>query len=251
MQRYFIEENLEHTDTYLAKNQMAHHMLKVMRMKIGQKVELVDPAEQAYLAEIKMIETTEKKVSLQVLDKLNTQVELPVTVTLVCGLSKGDKSETIVKQGTQMGASAFIFCESQWSVVKWDVKKRQKKIERLQKIAQEAAEQAHRVHIPVIDYQEKLQAITQLPKDYGLIAYEESAKKGETSQLITVLNQLKDRQHLICVFGPEGGLSPEEVHLLQGSGFISCGLGPRILRAETAPLYFLSAVSYVTELQRM
>ncbi|MGO3475786.1 MAG: RsmE family RNA methyltransferase, partial [Lacticaseibacillus paracasei] len=51
------------------------------------------------------------------------------------------------------------------------------------------------------------------------------------------------------VFGPEGGLAPEELSVLTGQGFIAAGLGPRILRAETAPLYLLSAVSVLTELQ--
>ena len=52
------------------------------------------------------------------------------------------------------------------------------------------------------------------------------------------------------VFGPEGGLTAEEVEKLLEYGFISCGLGPRILRTETAPLYLLSAVSYQLELLR-
>ncbi|HYK72108.1 MAG TPA: RsmE family RNA methyltransferase, partial [Pseudoneobacillus sp.] len=51
-------------------------------------------------------------------------------------------------------------------------------------------------------------------------------------------------------FGPEGGLSEKEIQLLQEHGFQICGLGPRILRTETAPLYLLSAVSYHFELSR-
>ena len=75
-----------------------------------------------------------------------------------------------------------------------------------------------------------------------LVAYEESAKQGEHGALISALS-------LCVVFGPEGGLAPEELSVLTGQGFIAAGLGPRILRAETAPLYLLSAVSVLTELQ--
>jgi 16S rRNA (uracil1498-N3)-methyltransferase len=52
------------------------------------------------------------------------------------------------------------------------------------------------------------------------------------------------------VFGPEGGLAEDEVNVLQENGFALCGLGPRILRTETAPLYALAAISYHFELMR-
>lgn len=80
-----------------------------------------------------------------------------------------------------------------------------------------------------------------------LVAYEESAKQGEHGALISALSPWP--ASLCVVFGPEGGLAPEELSVLTGQGFIAAGLGPRILRAETAPLYLLSAVSVLTELQ--
>ena len=83
-----------------------------------------------------------------------------------------------------------------------------------------------------------------------LIAYEDSAKQGEKSVLAEVLSKLKISSQLMVVFGPEGGLAENEVKQLIQNGFKACGLGPRILRTETAPLYLLSAVSYQLELLR-
>ena len=83
------------------------------------------------------------------------------------------------------------------------------------------------------------------------MAYEESAKAGEHGQLVQSLQSAQPGQSLICVFGPEGGIAPKEIEALQAAGFLLAGLGPRILRAETAPLYLLSAISYVTELSTL
>ena len=86
--------------------------------------------------------------------------------------------------------------------------------------------------------------------DYKLIAFEEEAKRGEKAQLAQVLTAVQSGQSILFVFGPEGGLTIEEVSKLSRAGFIACGLGPRILRTETAPLYALAAVSYQVELLR-
>ncbi|MDF2536332.1 MAG: rRNA ((1498)-N(3))-methyltransferase, partial [Bacillales bacterium] len=84
--------------------------------------------------------------------------------------------------------------------------------------------------------------------DIKLVAYEESARNGEQSTLAVSLKSCKAGQKILFVFGPEGGLDTQEIDQLVASGFKPCGLGPRILRAETAPLYVLSAISYELDL---
>ena len=76
--------------------------------------------------------------------------EMPVKVTIACGLPKGDKLDLIVQKGTELGMSAIIPFKAERSIVKWDEKKGDKKIERLRKIAKEAAEQCHRTVIPEV-----------------------------------------------------------------------------------------------------
>ncbi len=82
-----------------------------------------------------------------------------------------------------------------------------------------------------------------------MIAYEESAKQGEQAQLVQTFQQLTSGQKLLVVFGPEGGLTQKEIENFQEAGGKLCGLGPRILRTETAPFYLLSAASFYYELQ--
>ena len=85
--------------------------------------------------------------------------------------------------------------------------------------------------------------------DKILVAYEESAKQGEKSQLVQSFQALQPGQRVLAIFGPEGGITPKEIEIFTQAGAFLCGLGPRILRCETAPLYLLGAASYQFELQ--
>ena len=221
-----------------------------MRMKPKDRVYLAFSDQQVIIAEI--TEITEEKVYLTEIEKEEMEKELPSMITIASGYPKGDKLEWIVQKGTELGAHAFIGFPAKTSVVKWDAKKRKKRQERLTKIAQEAAEQSHRQIAPrveLLDTEKEL--FTQL-SDYDviLVAYEESAKQGELANLAKVFNSVTAGSRILAIFGPEGGLMAEEINQFVDAGAIICGLGPRILRTETAPLYLLSAASYHWELNK-
>src|SRR5690606_29369961 len=124
-----------------------------------------------------------------------------------------------------------------------------KKVERLAKIAKEAAEQCHRSRIPTIASPISFSQLLREAKSYDvrLVADEEVAKNRTTHQIAEQFQNVYHGKTMLVVFGPEGGLSREEVEQLITMGFQSISLGPRILRTETAPLYFLSAMSYEFE----
>ena len=113
------------------------------------------------------------------------------------------------------------------------------------KIIKEAAEQSYRLTIPHISYLSNSKSICDIINqyDYVLVAYEEEAKHGEISHFKHMLKQFKPQDRVLLIFGPEGGLSDEEVSMLKPHSQL-VGLGPRILRSETAPLYTLGALSY-------
>lgn len=250
MQRYFLAESLEdyRSEDIVLEGEQFHHMIRVMRMEEDDEVILVLPDQTAFKAAITAVSKDE--VHLKWTADEDQSKELPVDVTIASGLPKGDKLEWIVQKGTELGAHAFLPFKSDFTIVKWDAKKAAKKQERLSKIAQEAAEQAHRTKVPevhsIATFKELLQQSG--THDYCIVAYEENAKNGEMQNFRSVLNQLQPGQSVLIVFGPEGGLSPKEIQLLEEQRFVVCSLGPRILRTETAPLYALSVISYITEL---
>lgn len=249
MQRYFVKHRTNE-NSFVIDADDRHHMIKVMRMEIGDKVICVDPKGDTAVCEIAKI--TDEHVVVDVVQWIDEKSELPILVTIASGLPKADKLEWIIQKGTELGAHEFIPFSARRSVVKWDEKKSAKKIDRWQKIAKEAAEQAHRGMVPDIVSPMNFKAFIEKSKnfDYKLAAYEEESRSGESSIFSATLQKMKQGESLLIVFGPEGGLAEEEVGFLQENDFVLCGLGPRILRTETAPLYALAAISYHFELLR-
>ena len=249
MQRYFVKQRAE-ANRFVIDEEDRHHIVKVMRMQIGDKIICVD--QDGKQAECTLAEFTDTSVVADVVQWKDMVSELPISITIASGLPKGDKLEWIIQKGTELGGHRFLPFSAARSVVKWDEKKAAKKIDRWQKIAKEAAEQSHRAYLPevmsAISFKELL--LKSVDFDYKLVAFEEESRNGETSVFASTLKKINKGETLLLVFGPEGGLTDGEVHQLRDHGFAVCGLGPRILRTETAPLYALSAISYHFELMR-
>ena len=247
MQRYFINQVIQSVGEIISVlKEQEHHMVKVMRMNIEECCEIVDEKEELYIAKLIQISPLE----LVIEEHKEQQVELPIDVTIFVGLSKGDKLETIVQKATELGVHTIVPVEMKRNMVKWTKDKSQKKIERLQKIAQEAAEQSHRLHVPKVLELMTLKESVILAKQStkALVAFEEVAKEGEAAVFVQTLTSLQKGDSIAFYFGPEGGFDLQEIEYLNSQEVHSCALGPRILRAETAPMYALAAVSYHFEL---
>lgn len=248
MQRYFVDTPYQVQESYQATKEMYHHMVHVMRMKVGSQVYLAFNDQQVIMAQIS--EITSDTLTLVEVAKEEQAKELPVHITIASGYPKGDKLEWIVQKATELGMAELIGFPAASSVVKWNDKKLAKKQERLEKIAQEAAEQSHRQVVPKIELLERFVDLLKRVAEYDhiVIAYEESAKQGEDSQLVKVFQQIAPNEKLLAIFGPEGGITPTEIEQFKQLGGKCCGLGPRILRTETAPLYLLASSSFFFEL---
>lgn len=253
MQRFFtIQKSTEFkNEKLLLPQEIFHHAVDVLRMKIDDQFELVTADEKVYQCRLTKIDKHEGQFTI--IKAIDREVEMPVKVTIVCGVSKGDKAEEIVKKGTQLGANRFIFLNSRYSVARWKSQKQTKKIKRLQTIALNAAEQSHRNHVPEVEWANSLDDVIMknADTDFKVVAYEESAKQNEKTVLAQIATQARTKgvTSLIAFFGPEGGIAPEEIKQLTAADYQCAGLGPRILRAETAPLYLLAALSFATELE--
>ena len=251
MQRYFIDNETAQVDERIEMDKEAtHHMLNVMRMQIGDQVILVTKTEQVFIGEL--IADEGKKAILRLVESRVENKEIPIDTTLFVGLPKGDKLELIVQKATELGARQIVPVSMRYSVTKWDQKKASKKKDRLKKIAKEAAEQSHRTFVPIIEDLHSVNMVKNRLSDFNqvCIAYEEVAKAGEKSILAQTYATLKPANKIAFVTGPEGGIHPDEItHLTEDFNHVHlCGLGPRILRTETAPLYLLSTLSFATEL---
>ncbi|MCA1009728.1 16S rRNA (uracil(1498)-N(3))-methyltransferase [Halobacillus halophilus] len=247
MQRYFVEgSNWENKRLWITGEDV-HHILRVMRMEKGDKLVGIHP--QHGPARCRISEVTSEHVECLVEEWLEENRELPVQVSIVQSLGKGDKLEQVVQKGTELGAYTFIPYQADRSVAKWDGKKAAKKIQRLQKIAKEASEQSERIRIPEIHSLLSFQELIYLKEEYDwcILAHAEEARSESFRPLASILERIKLDEKVLVVFGPEGGFSENEISDLVNAGFLTVRLGPRILRMETAPLYFLSTLSYQFE----
>ncbi|ARJ49889.1 16S rRNA (uracil(1498)-N(3))-methyltransferase [Staphylococcus lutrae] len=248
MQRYFLNQNAEPNQRFFItdKNDI-HHIKSVMRQTIGDEIIVNFLDQQTYRC--KIVNITAEQVIVEAEAHLLIQSELPVEITICSGLIKGDKYEWLLQKATELGATSFITTQMDRSVVKLNAQKATKKLERWQKIVKEAAEQSYRQCIPQVQFVSNLTEIYDMIRQYDhvLMAYETSAKENERTLFKDQLRQLKAGAKVLLLFGPEGGFSEEEIALFKDVA-MNVGLGPRILRAETAPLYALSAISYEIEL---
>lgn len=248
MQRYFLTDLADQQTEIELPAEITHHLVTVLRAEVGTQFELVLANEQVYLAHLVKIDN---QLATAVIDEqLAVSVELPINVVVASGLPKGDKPELVTQKATELGAKKIIFFDSERSIAKWAPAKQSRKLERLQKIAAGAAEQAHRQAIPEVSFYNSLNALLENEvAQVKVVAWEESAKVGERSGLSQALDVVKPGATLLTIFGSEGGLSEQEVEQMTEYEVKPVGLGPRILRTETAPLYMLAAVSYHFELE--
>ncbi|SEO32152.1 16S rRNA (uracil1498-N3)-methyltransferase [Amphibacillus marinus] len=246
MQYYFIDQENWSDQGVIISGDDVHHVVHVMRMTQGDRVVCNHPDGRSAICEIVSFD---KEVNLVIIDWLIELVELPVSVTVVQALPKGDKLDWIVQKATELGVNQIVPFQASRSVVKWDKKKHDKKIARLVKIAKEAAEQSHRSRLPVITDLHKLEQLVTLSKTYShrFIAYEETTRAVKAKKLSQYFNKIKPADSVLIVIGPEGGLERAEVDLLLANQFEPVRFGPRILRTETAAMYALSSLSYYFE----
>lgn len=240
MQRYFTDEELTAGAVYMSGAD-THHMKNVMRFKPGQEFHMVDNTRTAFLC---VVTETDDHVHYRVVSEVEESPELPVRTSVFCPLLKGEKFEWMIQKSTELGASDFHIFEADRSIVKLDGKKRAKRLERYGKVIREAGEQSRRNMIPHINFGKTLKDTDFGAFDAVIFAYEGNAGNPATG-LGRVLETIRPGDSIAFVFGPEGGFSDNEAALMDS--FHSVRLGARILRAETAPLYALSAISHQFE----
>lgn len=244
MQRYFIPKSNWHVDEVRITGQDAHHIIRVMRKKIGDFIICNHPDGKAAKCQLATMET--QTVKAKIVEWIHDSSELPFHVTIAQGLPKGDKIEYVLQKGTELGAKEFIIYNANRTIVRWDRKKSEKKIQRFKKIVKEASEQSRRNYIPYVHPPSDIDYLIEKSSNYDvkIFAYEEEAKTEAFHSLANELHRLQLNGRLFACIGPEGGFEDIEVQILKSEGFVPVRLGPRILRTETAALYLLSSISY-------
>ena len=247
MQQYFLNEELNVNSIYGLSKDDSNHIVRIMRKKINDKVYVVFNNEIKYICNI--IDNNVDKVLITPYEQVDGSNELPIKITVAIPPLKNDKIEYLIQKITELGVSNIVLFNSERNIAKIKKDKVDSKLNRWNKIIKEAAEQSKRNIIPDITYVDSLGDLIKFSEnyDYKVVAYEKESVNEDNVNLKKLLTSDLNNKDVIAVFGSEGGLSEQEIDSLIDGKFDVIGLGKRILRAETAPLYFVSCVAYFSE----
>ena len=247
MQQYFLNEELNVNSIYELSKDDSNHIVRIMRKKINDKVYVVFNNEIKYICNI--IDNNVDKVLITPYEQVDGSNELPIKITVAIPPLKNDKIEYLIQKITELGVSNIVLFNSERNIAKIKKDKVDSKLNRWNKIIKEAAEQSKRNIIPDITYVDSLRDLIKFSEnyDYKVVAYEKESVNEDNINLKKLLTSDLNNKDVIAVFGSEGGLSEQEIDSLIDGKFDVIGLGKRILRAETAPLYFVSCIAYFSE----
>lgn len=239
MARFFIAGTNFPNGRAIIRGRDADH-IRVLRLRAGDDIVICDGAGRDY--KCRLVQTLEHEAEAEVIEVVPCKAEPTVRSTVFAGLPKGERSDFLVQKCTEAGAAGIVFFSCTRCVAK--AVNMEKKLERWQRIAEEAAKQSGRGIIPQVSWAGDFTAVLDIAvkKDLGLFMYE----TGEREKLDDVLSANKDIATAAIITGPEGGFAQFEADLARVCKLHICSMGERILRCETAPVVALTATMYAT-----
>ncbi len=248
MSRFFVKpQDVADKYIYLTDKQDLHHMKKVLRMSVGDEMDISDGSAWEYHVEIESLD--DKEAVLLILDKQKFAREPELLVTLYQGIPKASKMEEIIQRCVELGVNSIVPVFMERTVVV-DKGNFGKKLDRWQKISDEAVKQCKRGIIPDVQDTVKFkEALTSLADhDLILFPYENEDNRTIKDCLREVVASGNKPKTVAIIIGPEGGFADKEAVALDEIGAHRVSLGKTILRTETAGPAALAMTMYELEL---
>ncbi|HEX2083777.1 MAG TPA: 16S rRNA (uracil(1498)-N(3))-methyltransferase [Xanthomonadaceae bacterium] len=233
--RVFVDAALAPDTTVTLPETAAGHLLRVLRLGLGDACVLFNGDGRDYDARI--AGAGKRDASVEVLSARELANESPLRIVLLQALARGEKMDWIVQKATELGVAGLVPVASERGEVKLDGERADKRTAHWRSVAIAACEQSGRARVPDIAAPQPLaKALSALPPQARRLTLDPEA---DTS--IATL-QLGAQEEVVVAIGPEGGWSAGDLALLRGAGFAGLRLGPRVLRTETAGLAAIAAL---------
>lgn len=226
--RLFISQPISEDEALSLDGEQGHYLSRVLRLKPGSEVLLFDGSGYEYPSLV--TEVHRKRVLLRPGTPILHDMESPLQIRLVQGISRGERMDFVIQKATELGVHRISPVLTEFSVVKLQADRASRRLLHWNKIAQSACEQCGRNKIPVIDEPSVLHDFLRgnTPAACRLLLQPSAT---------TSLHQIDTPDSTIdLLIGPEGGISSTETEMLFDAGFKAVSLGPRVLRTETAAL---------------
>ncbi|PNJ97879.1 16S rRNA (uracil(1498)-N(3))-methyltransferase [Cylindrospermopsis raciborskii S07] len=235
LQRLTIQASQLQQNQVLLTPQQKHYLLRVLRLQDGDEFISMDGMGKWWLTRL----TAD---TAQILQPLTPKTELPLSITLMLALPKGNAFDDVVRYSTELGVSSILPVLSDRTLLNPSPQR----LERWRRIAAEAAEQSERAFVPTI--------LEPVVFNAALSEYINSQcyiceARGSYPHLINIINiPLKNIKEVVVAIGPEGGWTETEIATAILAKFQPVSLGDRILRAATAPIVALSLIAAACEI---
>ena len=246
--RFFIDAPLG-ADTELALPSGPARHVQVLRLQPGASLRLFDGEGGEWDAVVTHMGRSEVRVRVGA--HVSVDRELSRRITLAVGMPANERMDTLIEKATELGVAAIVPLMCERSVLRLHGERAARKLAHWRGVAIAACEQSGRTRLPqlhrVVTLADWLQSLPRVNPDPAgsretrwLLSLEQEATG--VAAALAALAPGSDTS--VCVLsGPEGGLSMTEQSLARRSGFVPVGLGPRVLRADTAPLAALAAMA--------
>ena len=242
MRYFFIEPAALKKPIIAIEGSEMRHIKNVLRLKSGDKIRLFDGKGFEYEAAIQCLRSNRVEVSIT--RKFPAAKESPVQIVVGQALLKEKKMDRLLRHLCELGISHWMPFISERSVPKPGAKRLPARVERWEKILKESCKQCQRARLPEISKIMSFEEVVQYGQtcDLKIVFYE-----NETATLQSLISSSPQPapQKILLMLGPEGGFSNQEIEAVKGGGFVVAGLGPRILRAETATMAACTLIQYL------
>lgn len=242
--RFFVNSVNIGGSTITLDGESASHISKSLRMKAGERIVVCDTEKNEYECVLELFSADTVTARIEDVKRNVSEPLYKVTVYQAC--PKSDKMDSIVQKAVELGAYGIVAFMSDRCIARYDSKGFEKKCDRWQKIALEAAKQSGRGYVPFVRWLPDLKsAVSEMTQNgISFMCYEDE----ETLTFKEFLRTHENEKELSFLIGPEGGFSANEAEFCRSCGVKTVSLGKRILRTETASGYVLSSLSYEKEL---
>jgi 16S rRNA (uracil1498-N3)-methyltransferase len=233
--RFYCPPPLPLSTNYELPPEAAHHASRVLRLRIGDEVQIFDGLGNALDATINSIQG--KHVVLGNLQTCMGQPESGLHIVLAQAMCSSDKMDWIVQKATELGAAGIIPVQTQRSVARLVGARAEKRAEHWRNVTVSACEQSGRNSLPQLHS----------PQDLGVWLNEMRHIPASKFILLpggasNLQSQSKPEAQAVLLIGPEGGFTTDEANVAQQAGFVPVLLGPRVLRTETAAIAGIAAL---------
>ncbi|WP_374249305.1 16S rRNA (uracil(1498)-N(3))-methyltransferase [Thermomonas sp.] len=231
--RSFVDLPLHAGDTIVLPEGTAAHLIRVLRLQVGDACVLFNGDGFDY--DTRIVVAGKRDARAEIVGARRVDNESPLRITLLQGIARGEKMDWILQKATELGVARILPVDSERSEVKLDAQRAAKRLAHWREVVISACEQSGRASVPEVLAPQSLAQVAALREGRGFLL-------DPFADSTLALLQGGELRACTLAIGPEGGWSPRDREHLVAAGYEGLRLGPRVLRTETAGIAAISAL---------